>query len=70
MAWTQADVDALKAAIASGAQSVTYPDGSAVTYRSLGQMKDVLGMMQAEVNRAAGGQKRIRRILLNTSKGV
>lgn len=77
MAWTQADVAALQVAIANLAkgemvQRVRYSDGSEAEYRaaSLPVMKEVLGMMQAEVNRMAGGPKRIRRILLNTCKGV
>ncbi len=39
MTWTQAQLDALDRAIASGALSVTNPDGRSVTYRSLAEMQ-------------------------------
>lgn len=47
--WTQSDIDALKAAIATGALSVMYSDGSSVQYRSLADMRATLDMMEAEV---------------------
>lgn len=66
MAWTQADVDKLKAAIASGAavQSIAFADQT-FTFRSLDEMLKLLSVMQAEVN---GGSKAYR--LASTSKGV
>lgn len=67
MAWTQDDVDALKAAIATGAKDVTYSDGSRVTYRDLNEMKDILGQLQAEV--AGSSVKRARTIRVNSAKG-
>lgn len=51
MAWTQADVDKLKAAIATGARRVQYRD-QLVEYNSLTDMITALKMMEAEV---AGG---------------
>ena len=48
MAYTQADVDALKAAIATGARRVRYADKD-VEYRSLEEMKETLRDMQTEV---------------------
>ncbi len=69
MAWTQADVDKLKHAIATSARSVTYADNTQVVYRDLDEMWQVLGRMQGEVGRA-NGVKRVRRILLNSVKGV
>lgn len=48
MAWTQTDVDALKAAIATGALKVRYADGREVTYRSLAEMERVLAALVAE----------------------
>lgn len=50
MPYTQADIDALKAAMASGAKRVRYSDGSEVEYRDMAEMKDILGQMQAEVS--------------------
>ena len=49
MAWTQNDVDKLKAAIATGELQVQYPNGM-VKYRSYDEMMSILADMQAEVN--------------------
>lgn len=49
MAWNQADADALKASIATGALDVQYPDNSRVQYRSLADMKATLAMIEAEI---------------------
>jgi hypothetical protein len=63
--WTQADIDTLKASIASGVQSVTYagPPARSVTYQSLDAMRAAL----AEMRREVGGRKRFRRAQI--SKG-
>ena len=58
MAWTQTDIDKLRAAIATGALSVRYADKS-VTYRSLAEMKDLLALMEACVN-GANAPSRVR----------
>ena len=50
MARTQDDIDALQAAIGSGARSVTYSDGSQVVYRDLDEMRSILRDMSREVN--------------------
>jgi hypothetical protein len=55
MAYTQADVDALKAAIGSGALEAQFgsgPDSRKVTYRNLADMNATLAMMIAEVSPA------------------
>lgn len=49
MTVTQSDIDALKAAINSGARAVTYSDGSEVQYRSLEEMRSILRDMQSEL---------------------
>ncbi len=49
MAWTQSEIDALKAAIASGTKSVSV-NGRTVTYHSLAEMRQALRDMEAEVN--------------------
>lgn len=49
MAFTQAQIDALKEAISLGATKVQYEDKT-VEYRSLKDMKETLAMMEAEVN--------------------
>jgi hypothetical protein len=66
MAWTQADIDALKAAIvaSAGVAEVRYADGSAVRYMAPDQAAKLLQTMQLDVNAAdtsgSGGATRIR----------
>jgi hypothetical protein len=49
MAYTQADLDALKEAMKTGVRSVTYPDGRMITYRSMAEMKEAYRMIADEV---------------------
>jgi hypothetical protein len=58
MAWSQSDIDALKAAIATGTRSVSYSD-RAVTYHSMDDMLKALQAMEAEVagTQATGGTR-------------
>ena len=49
MAYTQAEIDALKSAIASGALTVKFDDLT-TTYRDLDEMNEILGNMEKEVN--------------------
>ncbi|UNJ22043.1 head-to-tail joining protein [Microcystis phage vB_MweS-yong2] len=56
MAWTQADIDALKAAMATGAKSAEFRSGDTSRrqeFRSLAEMQQLLAQMQAEVAGAA-----------------
>ena len=53
MAWTQADVDVLKAAIASGVKQVVF-NGRSTTYADFEQMRAALAMMEAEVAATTG----------------
>ena len=48
MAWTQNDIDALKAAIATGTKSVAYQDRT-VVYQDIDSMLKALQAMEAEV---------------------
>lgn len=52
--WVQADIDALKVAIASGVLTVIYagPPQREVTYQSLGAMRSLLSEMVRTVNGA------------------
>jgi hypothetical protein len=52
MARTQDDIDALQAAIDTGARAVTYSDGSQVEYRTLAEMRSILKEMKTEVSGA------------------
>ncbi len=69
MAWTQTDIDALKAAMALGALTVSYPGGTSVTYRSQRDMERQLLLMQAEASGASSAVP-IRQIRMRTSKGI
>jgi hypothetical protein len=53
MAWTSADRDALKAAMAQGERRVQFADRS-VEYRSIDEMAQVLALMDTELDAAAG----------------
>lgn len=62
MAYTQADVDALKAAIATGALRVKFgsgPDSREVEYRSLSDMNATLATMLAEVSPTTAVRPRV-----------
>lgn len=52
--WTQADVDALKAAVATGVLKVRYdgPPAREITYQDLSQMRSLLAEMRQAVNAA------------------
>lgn len=58
MAYTQTDIDDLKAAIASGALRVRYADGREIQYRSLADMRETLSIMQAEATGSTSGSSR------------
>lgn len=70
MAWTQADIDALKSLIATGAQSISYggPPARSMTARSLDEMLQLLAMMEQEVNGSNGTTTNYR--LATTRKGL
>ncbi len=67
MAYTQAEIDELKRAMATGALSATFADRT-VTYRSLEEMRSQLAEMEREVNASSGTTTNYR--LASTSKGL
>jgi hypothetical protein len=73
MAWTQADVDALKAAIAAGkgARTITFGDQT-INFHSIDDMLKLLSVMQADASQAAAEAAGIssRTRFAATSKGV
>jgi len=71
MAWTQADIDKLKAAMAQGATRVRFADRD-VTYRDLAEMRETLRIMQVEVDAELGKKppRRARVIQFVTGKGL
>jgi hypothetical protein len=58
MAWTQAEYDALKSAIAGGAKVVRYADGKSVEYHSLADMRSLLAEMEASLNATSNAASR------------
>ena len=70
MGWTQADVDALKAAAASGILTVRYdgPPSRQITYQSLRDMQRQIALMEQEVARTSGTSSGY--ILAATRKGL
>jgi hypothetical protein len=49
VAWTQADIDAISAALMRGEKSVTWQDGRRVDYHTLDEMRRLRSDMKAEV---------------------
>jgi hypothetical protein len=68
VAFTQADADALRVAIAKGEKSVTYADRS-VAYRSVEEMRQALAMVEADLA-AATTPARPRQWIGTSSKGT
>jgi hypothetical protein len=61
MAWTSADVDALKKAIADGrgARSIAFADQT-ITFHTVDEMLKLLSVMQQDVAATAGTSQRTR----------
>lgn len=70
MAYTQADLDAIDAAIGTGAVHVDYPSGGGVTYRSLADMLTVRGRIAQAVDAANGVTAKPRRIKIYATKDL
>jgi len=68
MAWTQTDVDGLKAAIAKGVLEVRNANGEMVRYQSFGDMRKALAMMEGEV--AGTERKAVKVYYPTTSRGL
>lgn len=56
MAWTQTDIDRIKAAMASGVLTVKHGD-TLSTFRSIADMERLLARMEAEVGGHSGNGK-------------
>jgi len=69
MAYTQADLDAIDAALKSGAVRVEFPGGGATTYRSVDDMLKVRKMMSEDVA-STNGTKPIRRLKVYSGKDL
>jgi hypothetical protein len=68
MAYTTADRDALKRAIASGTLRVSH-NGRSVEYRSMADLKDALRMVEEELAEAEGNLPP-RQVLLSSRRGL
>jgi len=66
MAYTQTQLEALQAALASGELSVRFADRQ-VTYRSIEELKAAIAEVQAALQTTAG--TRVRQHLVHTDKG-
>lgn len=64
----QADIDALQGVMATGARAVQFTDHS-ITYNSYADMQTALSDLQAQLGIVLGG-RRIRRVRMQTSKGL
>ena len=69
MAWTEEELAALKAAVASGVKTVRYagPPEREVTYQNLDQMRELLAEMEGAVAASSGSGNTYR--LAATRKG-
>ena len=61
MAWTQTDLDAVEAAIASGELTVQHSDGRRITYRSIDELKAARSLIKGEISPPT--TPRLRRII-------
>jgi hypothetical protein len=67
MAYTQAQLEALQEAMASGTLTVTY-EGRSITYRSVQELQRAIAVVQNALNQQSG--KRTRQYRLSSSKGL
>ena len=67
MAYTQAHLDALEAALVKGEKRVTFGDKT-VEYRSIDEIQAAIREVEASLARAAGA-RRTRQIRVTTDKG-
>lgn len=68
MAWTQADADRIRRAIAQGVLEVEH-DGKRVKYRNLDEMQRTLAMIDGELATAAG-TRRVTQFRFTSEKGL
>jgi hypothetical protein len=68
MAWTQADVDRIKAAIASGTKTVAYADKT-ISYQDTRSMLEALQAMESEVAGSGSSTSDGRSTLVSFSRG-
>ena len=64
MAYTQADIDALKRAMATGVRRVTYADGRSHEFFSMAEMNAQLQRMEKDVASSSGAGDGSRSVVL------
>lgn len=69
MAYTQADLDALQAALASPEHRVRFSDGREVQYRSIGEIQQAIGTVTSDLAAAASSTPGVRQIKVNMEGG-
>ena len=68
MAWTQTEIDELKKNMAKGIQTAMI-NGEMVTFRTLAEMRELLGVMETSVNGGASAS-RVKTFHPTTSRGL
>lgn len=68
MAYTQTQLDALQAALASGELRVQFKDRT-VEYRSIAELKQAIALVENAIN-SAGGTPTVRQYRVVTEKGL
>lgn len=68
MAYTQTQLEALQAALASGELEVSH-EGRRIRYRSIAELEQAIARVQAHLT-VQSGKKPVRRILVATTKGL
>jgi hypothetical protein len=56
VAYTQADLDRLRAIRASGAKSVTFSDGRAVVYNTPAELDAAISLIEADLTQSESGR--------------
>ncbi len=69
MAYTQSNLDALKAALATGELEVQFSDGRRVRYRSIAELREAISVVAAEVATASPA-RRVREVQINMEDGL
>lgn len=67
MAWTQANLDAIETAIASGELRVSF-EGRSVEYRSIEELQKARAEIKAALSEAEGGTI-VRQVRITSTKG-
>ena len=70
MAWTQADLDQINQAIATGALRTSLPSSGSVEYRGLDDMLRVRKLIEQDLAAVSGTTRPSRIVKISASKGL